>query len=1024
MIERSRSRLATAIAAAGLIVGVASARAGDIHGPEIGSGKVDSVIESLTDRPDTDDYTAELMPGETLSVTVSAAKKSSGRFDVMLFDPAGNDRTFDGKFKSKKDGAKVQVKSVPIDVVGRWAVRIVGKDGTEGGYGASFKVTAAKPFKIKKQTLAGSPGSPAARVHDFGAIDGSTLSLKLSWGKKDAPVVLRDLRGPLGTLPGVFGEDDDVLQIKATSVSLKNRLIELGTGDHAIEVASEGTATYSLSVKVAAPARPGGKRTIHTGNDPHLDTQEVPVRSAAGHPVRITGRNFSLSPLPSVFFGPFRASVAAVGGAREYLDVIVPAGEDGSTQDLVVVNADGQSAYHDAYIVYVPEAVIESVAHVSGAELGDGQVTRAGGDLFQVTGRHFTSGDVAMLNDSIVTKQAFTSTGFQLALPAGASGLVTLRLTDGFGRVQTVVDIARRVGFDESTASTLPAMSQDDDWSAWDGAIGDLDNDFRVDDLVIATYNANSRVDVLYGPDDDGIPPYYIDGLIVSENPVGDRAVYTRMFFRQSDGRLTDQTDALLPAAGDDARGHDDLNALAVAIGDINGDDVNDIVLGGSAGAGDTSSDFNRVRVLVNSGSGRFTHANLRFDPMERPELKAYDETYNPNASEPTGIRLIAGPRVAPRVVTALAIGDLDGDGDLEVVAGAPDFATRSIRYDQDAVDFTQNPPYINSADLELIDFDGRTYYYSATQVFDNAIADSNGMVDVTPAVLPSVGTEADAGHVAFRARHLVLGDIDQDDDLDLLVTWSNPASLIPRSAERSFGGYPKYSSGVYQHVFDADTAEEVAATRVLLNDGDGVFSDATDTWLPATGIDEYWHAYRMLLADLDGDTDLDLVLLHRRALNAYRYLPGVKPPSTSRPSLRILRNDGDAFVDVTATALPAEIVGEASQGGALAVGDIDLDGKPEIVFGATPDPDAYDDFNTANNRKPPFTRVLWNRGGLRFEIDDDFVLPASVDSGEVHALLIGDPDRDGLPGIHLLGENLPENSAGGTFLRIHEWQR
>ena len=75
MIERSRGRLATAMAVAGIVVGMAgltilwpevrSAHAGDLYGPSIGSGKVDSVLESLTDRPDTDDYTAELMHGET-----------------------------------------------------------------------------------------------------------------------------------------------------------------------------------------------------------------------------------------------------------------------------------------------------------------------------------------------------------------------------------------------------------------------------------------------------------------------------------------------------------------------------------------------------------------------------------------------------------------------------------------------------------------------------------------------------------------------------------------------------------------------------------------------------------------------------------------------------------------------------------------------------------------------------------------------------------------------------------------------
>ena len=87
------------------------------------------------------------------------------------------------------------MKAVPVDVVGRWAVRIVRKNGAEGGYRASFKVGSAKPLKIKKQEISGAPGNSwAVRVHDFGLVDGSSLSLKLKWGKKDAPVALRDLR--------------------------------------------------------------------------------------------------------------------------------------------------------------------------------------------------------------------------------------------------------------------------------------------------------------------------------------------------------------------------------------------------------------------------------------------------------------------------------------------------------------------------------------------------------------------------------------------------------------------------------------------------------------------------------------------------------------------------------------------------------------------------------------------------------------------------------------------------------------
>ena len=58
-----------------------------------------------------------------------------------------------------------------------------------------------------------------------------------------------------------------------------------------------GASRYTLTAKVTAPARPKGKSAISPVNDPHLDTQELPVRSAAGQPIRITGRSFSINPV-------------------------------------------------------------------------------------------------------------------------------------------------------------------------------------------------------------------------------------------------------------------------------------------------------------------------------------------------------------------------------------------------------------------------------------------------------------------------------------------------------------------------------------------------------------------------------------------------------------------------------------------------------------------------------------------------------------------------------------------------------
>jgi len=185
MIDGTLTRWMTGALVAGALIalfGTVTTRAQELVGAEFGSGKISSSIASLTDRSDVDDYSAVLMPGEKLSVKVSAAKKSDVRLDVVIVDPNGVDRTSAGVVKDKKDGAKVQIKSVPIDVIGRWTVLISGRDGTEGDYQAAFKIGAAKPIKIKKQPINGSPGAPDFRTHDVDAIEGGTIDLKLGWG--------------------------------------------------------------------------------------------------------------------------------------------------------------------------------------------------------------------------------------------------------------------------------------------------------------------------------------------------------------------------------------------------------------------------------------------------------------------------------------------------------------------------------------------------------------------------------------------------------------------------------------------------------------------------------------------------------------------------------------------------------------------------------------------------------------------------------------------------------------------------
>ena len=208
-----------------LSAGLASAQ--DSFGPEFGNNKLSAEIISLTARPDVDDYVADLVEGESISVSVAAAKGSGLRLSVTVLDPDGVDRTDLGRVRSKKGGAKVSVTGIAADRAGRWTVRIEGVDGTEGAYTAKFKLGAPGKLKAVKQRLGGD--DPAVRSHVFGAVSGALLDVTVKGSKKGAPVVVQDLRGPLGQVSGLFGEDDTALVVKGTATKLKKHRLDAGT---------------------------------------------------------------------------------------------------------------------------------------------------------------------------------------------------------------------------------------------------------------------------------------------------------------------------------------------------------------------------------------------------------------------------------------------------------------------------------------------------------------------------------------------------------------------------------------------------------------------------------------------------------------------------------------------------------------------------------------------------------------------------------------------------------------------------
>jgi hypothetical protein len=158
------------------------------------------------------------------------------------------------------------------------------------------------------------------------------------------------------------------------------------------------------------------------------------------------------------------------------------------------------------------------------------------------------------------------------------------------------------------------------------------------------------------------------------------------------------------------------------------------------------------------------------------------------------------------------------------------------------------------------------------------------------------------------------------------------------------------------------------------LNDGTGRFTDATYTRMPPMG----WRTNALVLADVDSDGDLDLLVGNQSSQN------------------QLFLNDGTGtFRDATAAQMPA--IADDTRG--LAVGDVDGDGDADLVVG-----------NLGQSR------LLLNDGAGTFVDTTATCFPAGALSTTYVALrdLDGDGDLDVIGGSWLL-----RNDGNGRFTDV-----